>query len=62
MGWADRVRAAQDQAGRRPLRIRALKSDGGRIVLRERDVRALGRHKELLKQGRVTVVVRPPRR
>lgn len=61
MGWADRSELARLQAGPRPLRLRALRSDGRRIILRERDARTLGAQRELLNRGRVTVVVRPPR-
>jgi hypothetical protein len=60
--WADSRTSARRVVGPRPLRLKALRSEGNRIVLRESDVRRLSRESQLMRKGRVTVVVQPPRR
>lgn len=58
--WADSVGSARTKAGSRPLLLKAYKSEGNRIVLRDNDVKRLQREAQLLERGNVTVVVRTP--
>ncbi|MBM3334171.1 hypothetical protein FJY63_05875 [Candidatus Sumerlaeota bacterium] len=61
MSWADNEEAARQQAGPQPLRIKALRTEGSRIVLPESAARQLQTNKSLLERSPVTVRVRPPK-
>jgi len=60
MTWADNVANARLQAGPHPLVLKALRTEGNHIVLRDSDIRSLKRERHLLERKPPTIVVRPP--